>query len=221
MKKTMITGIIVAVLMGFLGMCAFEKYSNWRNSEYAVYLESAKVEDASLFTDGLVEGNAFIYGNLSAVDAVTSPDIEGEYIYLKKVTESRHSYWTGKSVAYRWRTERTEEMQCENVAFCNVWCDSDRFDLGSATYHIKTIREGNIRYKYYGVDAEILGTFFTTIKNDEISDNTKIYQGMTIEETLDSIVNNETWVFCFWFLWVVLSVACIQGVVYLVENFSD
>lgn len=32
-------------------------------------------------------GNAFVYGDLKAVDTVTYPEIGGEYIYIEKVKE--------------------------------------------------------------------------------------------------------------------------------------
>lgn len=58
------------------------------------YNKAVKIEDQELFEYGMRTdiGNAFVYGNLEAVDTVTYPEIGGKYMYVRKVEEhyTRH-----------------------------------------------------------------------------------------------------------------------------------
>ena len=59
------------------------------------YNKAIKIESQELFEYGMRTnaGNAFVYGDLKAVDTVTYPEIGGEYIYIEKVKE-RYTLYT-------------------------------------------------------------------------------------------------------------------------------
>ena len=53
------------------------------------YNKAVKIEDEELLRYGMDTnvGDAFVYGDLKAVDTVTYPEIGGEYIFCEKVEE--------------------------------------------------------------------------------------------------------------------------------------
>lgn len=77
-------------------------------------------------------GNAFVYGDLKAVDTVTYPEISGEYMYVEKVKEKytrhtrkvRHSNgkttWYTTETYWTWDRVGSEDIKCKEVSFCGV-----------------------------------------------------------------------------------------------------
>ena len=175
-------------------------------------------------------GNAFVYGDLKAVDTVTYEDIGGEYMYVEKVKEryTKHTrtvtkYRTvnGKRQAYTttetywsWDVVDRDSKKCEDVAFLGVVFDSDKIRI-PGDRHIDTISGGyHIRYKYYGVDAEHVGTIFTDLRDDTISDRTPFYRNCTIPETVERLQAID-WTAGFWVLWIILTASACFGFCYL------
>lgn len=207
--------------------------------EYQKYNTALQIEnDSDLFIYGMKTnvGNAFVYGNLKAVDTVTYSEINGEYSYIEKVKEryTRHTrtvtyedsngktktrteeYWT-------WDVIGKESKQSTKIAFLDV-----EFDYGTIEFphssHIDTQRESYyIRYKYYGSPSECVGTLYAVLDNNTINE-TKFYNNHTINETLDSL-KSEWQLILFWIMWILLTGGCVLAFYYIdnkwLENKED
>ena len=106
-------------------------------------------------------------------------------------------------------------LHSNRISFLEV-----EFDYGTINFpndqYICTIKESSkIRYKYYGAPTYSVGTIYTKLVNNTISDAT-MYHSSTIEEALDIKTNDSSVVF-FWFLWFMLT-GCIVYGFYSIDN---
>lgn len=226
--REIIASISIIAVMLLIGFVISGKISQIQDDKNAKYNKAVKIESTDLFRYGMDTnvGNAFVYGELKAVDTVTYPEIGGEYMYVEKIEEhyNRHTrtYTTtdGKGhtrthteVYWSWDYAGSEDMQCKEVSFCGVVFDSNKIKLPSADY-IDTIKEsGYVRYKYYGTNIEYKGTIFTELKDKTISDSTPFYE-MSIKETKDKLERN-IGVVIFWIVWIIVIVLAVFGFYYI------
>ena len=196
-----------------------------------------KIEDADLFQYGMETnvGNAFVYGDLKAVDTVSYPEVDGEYIYIKKVKERREKHTrkvydedgnTKTETYYQWDVDEREDIHCEEISFSGAVFPYGKISLPSKS-HIDTIYDDKewswksgervkVRYVYYGIGTEFTGTIFADLRNGTISDNTPFYNGMDIEKTVDHL-KSDGGVVLFWIIWVIVICLCVVGF-YSLEN---
>jgi hypothetical protein len=229
-KREVILSVAIVAIMLVLGIIISGKISEEIMDRNEKYNKALKIEDEELFKYAMNTnvGNAFIYGDLKAIDTVTYPEIGGEYLYVEKVKEEytmhtrtvtykdskgkTHSkietYWT-------WDYAGSEDIMSKEVTFLNVKFNASQFSMPSAP-HIKTIKESShIRYKYYGVPSKLTCTIFTKLKDGNIEDkDIKIYNGYTISETVD-ILSSKFEKIIFWVIWIPLICAAIYGFCYL------
>lgn len=226
--REILASISIIAVMLLIGFVISGKISQIQDDKNAKYNKAVKIESADLFRYGMDTnvGNAFVYGELKAVDTVTYPEIGGEYMYVEKEEEhyNRHTrtYTTtdGKGhtrthteVYWSWDYAGSEDMQCKEVSFCGVVFDSNKIKLPSADY-IKTIKEsGYVRYKYYGTNIEYKGTIFTELKDKTISDSTPFYE-MSIKETKNKLERN-IGIVIFWIIWIIVMVLAVFGFYYI------
>lgn len=228
-KREILASISIIAVMLLIGILISSKISEHQLDANEVYNKAAKIDNTDLFQYGMDTnvGNAFVYGDLIAVDTVTYPEIGGEYMYIEKVKE-KHTKHT-RAVTYKdskgkthkktetyWTWDRvgSEEKKCQEISFCGITFNSNKIDLPSANY-IDTIKESSrIRYKYYGVEIKYTGTIFTELRNQTISDNTKFYVDKNIEETVEYLESGGGMII-FWVFWVVLIGGCVFGFYYL------
>lgn len=226
--REILASISIVAVMLLIGFVISGKISQIQDDKNAKYNKAVKIESADLFRYGMDTnvGNAFVYGELKAVDTVTYPEISGEYMYVEKEEEhyNRHTrtYTTtdGKGhtkihteVYWSWDYAGSEDIQCKEVSFCGVVFDSNKIELPSADY-IDTIKESShVRYKYYGTKTKYTGTIFTKLKDKTISDSTRFYE-LSIEETKDKLERNIGIVF-FWIIWIIVMVLAVFGFYYI------
>lgn len=226
--REILASISIIAVMLLIGFVISGKISQIQDDKNAKYNKAVKIESTDLFRYGMDTnvGNAFVYGELKAVDTVTYPEIGGEYMYVEKIEEhyNRHTrtYTTtdGKGhtrihteVYWSWDYAGSEDMQCKEVLFCGVVFDSNKIKPPSADY-IDTIKEsGYVRYKYYGTNIEYKGTIFTELKDKTISDSTHFYE-MSIKETKDKLERN-IGVVIFWIVWIIVMVLAVFGFYYI------
>lgn len=235
-KREVLVSIIIIAIMLLLGIVIHGNINDQLMLEYQKYNTAIQIEnDTDLFVYGMKTniGNAFVYGDLIAVDTVTYPEIDGEYMHVEKVKEryTQHTITVtktrtvnGKTETYTetetyWTWDRvgSESKKCEEVSFCGVVFDSNKINLPSDKY-ITTIKESSrIRYKYYGTDTEFTGTIFAELKDNTIPDNTGFYNNSTIEDVLTSFKTNWQLVL-FWIGWVLLTGGCVIGF-YCIDNY--
>lgn len=237
-KREIIASISIIAILLLIGVLISSKISEHQMDKNEVYNKAIKIGNTELFQYGMDTniGNAFVYGELKAVDTVTYPEIGGEYMYVEKEKEEytmhtrqvSHTRQVGKTTQTYYTTETywtwdrvdSESIQCKKLSFCGVTFSSKKFTIPSTQY-IDTIKKSShVRYKYYGVKTEYTGTIFTNLKNKTIGDNTKFYNNMTIEETVDYLESN-IGIIIFWILWTILIIACVFGFYYLDNNWLD
>ena len=193
-----------------------------------IYNKAVKIESQEMFQYGMDTnvGNAFVYGDLKAVDTVTYPEIGGEYMYVEKVKERytrhtrkvRHSNgkttWYTTETYWTWDRVDSENIKCNEVSFWGVVFDSSKIELPDDDY-IDTIKtSSHIRYKYYGIGTEYTGTIYTVLTDNTISNNTPFYNGLNIDETIDHLESSVELVI-FWIVWIIVIIAVVIGFYYL------
>ena len=228
-KREILASISIIAVMILIGVLISSKISEHQIDRNEIYNKAVKIESTDLFQYGMDTnvGNAFVYGDLVAVDTVTYPEIDGEYMYVEKVKEkyTKHTRTvtykdsngktkTKKETYWTWDRVGSEDKKCNEVTFCGITFNVSKFDIPSS-HHIDTIKESNhIRYKYYGVGTEFTGTIFTDLRDKTISDNTNFYNGMNIEETIEKLQSGGGEII-FWIFWILLTGGCVFGFFYI------
>lgn len=225
-KREIIASIAIIAVMFTIGFIISGKITEHQIEKNAEYQKAIHIEDRDLFEYGMRTsvGNAFVYGDMRAVDTVTYEEIGGEYLYVKKVKEkyTRHTrrVKSGKTyhtqVYYTWDRVGSEDKKCDKINFCGIDFKSKKIEFPSADY-IDTIKESShIRYKYYGVPTYHNGTIYTQLADGTISDDSRFFEDYTIDEALESCTSDAGNVI-FWVLWVILICGCVYGF-YYAEN---
>lgn len=221
-KREIIASVSIVAIMLLFGVLISSKISEHQMDKNEMYNKAIKIESVDLFTYGMKTnvGNAFVYGDLKAVDTVNYPEIGGKYMYVEKVKEeyTRHERvvtktktvngktqtYTEIEVYWSWDVKGSEDQMCKQISFCGVTFGSSKISIPTAHY-IDTIKVSHdTRYKYYGTGTEFTGTIFTTLKNNTIKDNTPFYNQMTIEQTVD-FLEFGGWTIIFWIVWVLIT----------------
>jgi hypothetical protein len=235
-KREVLVSIIIIAIMLLLGIVIHSNINDGLMLEHQKYNTALQIEnDSDLFAYGMKTniGNAFVYGDLKAVDTVTYPEIGGEYMHVEKVKEryTRHTRtvtktrivngqsqtYTETETYWTWDRVGSEDKQCKEISFCGVVFDSNKINLPSSSY-ITTIKESShIRYKYYGTETEFTGTIFAELKDNTIPDNTGFYKNDTIEDVLKSLKSNWQLV-VFWIVWILLTGGLVVGF-YYIDNY--
>lgn len=229
-KREILASISIIAVLLLIGVLISSKISEHQMDKNEIYNKAVKIESTDLFQYGMDTnvGNAFVYGDLVAVDTVTYPEIGGEYMYIEKVKEkyTRHTrrVKSGKTyhtqVYYTWDRVGSEDKRCQEINFCGITFNSNKIDMPSADY-IDTIKESShIRYKYYGVGTKYTGTIFTDLRDQTIPDNTSFYNNKNIEETVKQLESGCGLVL-FWIFWIVLICGCVYGFYYLDNKWLD
>lgn len=228
-KREVIASFVIIAFMMIVGFFISDNITDWQNEQNAKYQKALHIENnKDMFQYGMDTnvGNAFVYGDLTALDPVSYDEIDGEYMYIEKVKEQytkhtrRVSYTVDGKRRYRtetywtWDWAGSEDKKCKNINFCGVTFDSNKIDMPSQ-HLIDTIKESShIRYKYYGVSTSHTGTIFTKLADESISDNTKFYEN----ESIDDVLKDKTtggWNIIFWVVWIILTGILVFGFYYL------
>lgn len=231
-KREILASISIIAIMLLIGVLIAGKISEHELDQNEKYNKAIKIDTQELFEYGMRTnvGNAFVYGDLKAVDTVTYPELDDSYMYVEKIKEryTKHTRRVahtrtvnGKSQTYyttetywTWDRVGSEEQICKEISFLGHVFSSDTIDLPGTEY-IDTIKESShVRYKYYGVGLEFTGTIFTELKNGTIPSNTPFYENKSIEETVEHLESGSS-VAIFWIFWIVLTGFCVYGFYYI------
>lgn len=232
-KREIIASISIIALMLIIGFVISNQISEYQMDKNEIYNKAVKIESSELFRYGMDTnvGNAFVYGELKAVDTVTYPEIDGEYMYIEKIKEryTKHTRTktykdsngktkTKTETYYSWDYAGSEDLSCNEVSFCDVTFSSYKFCLPDANY-IDTIKESSkVRYKYYGVATSYTGTIFTELRDKTISNNSLFYANMGINSTLEYITTSQNvFLIAFWVIWIVIIIGAVV-LFYKAEN---
>ncbi len=227
-RREIIASVSILAIMLIIGVLIHGSISDTIMDNNAKYNKALKITDQELFEYGMSTnvGNAFVYGDLEAIDAVSYPEIDGEFLYIKKVKEkyTQHTRTVTKTVNgktkvktetyWTWDVVGREEQTANNVRFLNVDFKTSQFNSPSLD-HIKTIKESSrIRYKYYGYPAKSTVTIFAYLSNNNINDIDVNFYNMTIDETIEYLESNSILIF-FWVAWIALTGCFVYGFCYL------
>lgn len=190
-KREVLASIAIIAMLLIVGLGMSDKISDKIADKNEKYNKAIKIESKELFDYGMRTdvGNAFVYGELKAVDPVTYPEINGEYIFIEKVTEeyTRHTrtvttadskgkthtkteeYWT-------WDEIDSESKHSKELMFYGIKFPYKKIYIPEMKY-IDTISAGyHLRDVFYGTKAKHKGTIFTKLKDGTISDKSSFYK---------------------------------------------
>ena len=205
-KREILASISIIAIMLLIGVLIAGKISEYELDQNEKYNKAIKIDTQELFEYGMRTnvGNAFVYGDLKAIDTRTVSDYDDDG---HKIGEHEEEYWT-------WDRVDSEHLKCGEISFLGHTFSSDKIIIPGEHY-IATIKESSkIRYKYYGVDTSFVGTIFTTLKDRTISNNTQFYENKSIEETVKHLESGSS-VTIFWIFWIVLTGFCVYGFYYI------
>ena len=88
-KREILASISIIAVMLLIGFTISGRISNYILDQNEKYNKAIKIESSDLFEYGMRTnvGYAFVYGDLKAVDTVSYPEINGEYMYIEKIEE--------------------------------------------------------------------------------------------------------------------------------------
>lgn len=234
-KREIIASITIICFMLVVGMLTSVKIEEMVLDKNQKYLTATKIDSPELFSYGMRtnSGNAFVYGDLKAVDPVFFEEIDGEYFYVKKTEEHYNMHtrlvtrtrtvnrktqtYTTTEVYYSWGYYQHWDKSATKVNFCGTEFDISKINLPGAE-HIETIGGlGNVRYVYTGVPNNLTGTIFTRLSDNTISDYSNFYEDWDIKKTVDSLTTDIS-VFIFWTVWIVVTGFLVYGF-YRLDNY--
>lgn len=233
-KREILASISIIAVMILFGILISSKISEHQMDKNEIYNKAVKIDSQEMFQYGMDTniGNAFVYGELKAIDTVTYPEIGGKYMYVKKVKEKYTMHTrqvahtrtvNGKTETYytteeywTWDKVNSSTIKCKRISFCGIEFPGNKIVLPTARY-ISTIRKSlHIRYKYYGVSDKYKGTIFANLRNKTIQNNTKFYNNRTIDETVDYL-ESDIGSAIFWIVWIIL-ICVVVFVFYYLDN---
>lgn len=232
-KREILFSIVIVAVMLLFGFIIHGKISDnlmLKQQEYNTALQIEENKD--LFEYGMKTnvGNAFVYGELKALDPVTYPEIGGSYSYIEKVKEryTEHSrtvtktrtnskgeteYYTETEYYWEWDRVGSWEKRSKKISFLDVEYNYGTIKFPGSSYITTKKESSRIRYVYYGTAASFKGTLYANLTDNTIS-NTHFYANKNITETLEHLETG--WeLILFWFFWVILTGGCVFGFVYI------
>lgn len=237
-KREIIASIVIISILLIIGFFISESITNSQNDKDSEYIKATHIEDQELFQYGMDTniGNTFVYGDLIAVDTVSYPEIEGEYMHVEKIKEkyTRHTRtvtktktvngktktYTETEVYWSWDMVNSEDKTCKEITFCGITFPTSKIQIPSAEC-IDSIKESShIRYKYYGTPVKHTGTIYTYLSDGTIPVNTEFHENMSIDELLNRYTSHVGNI-VFWIVWIIFIAFVVYGFYYLENNWLE
>lgn len=228
-KREILVSIIIICIMLSLGFLINGAIDTNLNNAYQEYNTAAQItENAELFEYGMRTniGNAFVYGDLVAVDPISIYDIPGQYAYIYKreehytmhtrtvtTTDSEGHTHTHTEYYWTWDYYDSWEWHCKELAFLGHVFDYNKIPLPGSVYYDTVQGFSRVRYVYYVCYPKYIGTLYTNI-DDHTINNTRFYNKKTIEETIKYLESGKEKII-FWILWTLLITGMVIGFYYL------
>mgnify|MGYP000310225596 FL=1 len=237
-KREIIASIVIISILLIIGFFISESITNSQNDKDSEYIKATHIEDQELFQYGMDTniGNTFVYGDLIAVDTVSYPEIEGEYMHVEKIKEkyTRHTRtvtktktvngktktYTETKVYWSWDMVNSEDKTCKEITFCGITFPTSKIQIPSAEC-IDSIKESShIRYKYYGTPVKHTGTIYAYLSDGTIPVNTEFHENMSIDELLNQYTSHVGNI-VFWIVWIIFIAFVVYGFYYLENNWLE
>ncbi len=231
-KREILVSLIIAFIMLIVGIFISGKINDVGDSKQETYQKAIQIEEPELFRYcmSVNSGNGLIYGELKAIDTVSDPNIDGEwmdlYIETQKYTMHTRTVSNGKSshteTYWTWDTIDSESKHCETISFCGSEFQRSKIDTPESHY-IDTVDTGyHLREKFFGVDSVHTGTIFTNMSDGTISEHSIFYKNESPKEVVKSIEDGGFWwIVMFWIFWIILTGFAMYGFCYLQNNWLD
>ena len=231
-KREVVFSSVIICIMLIFGVVLSDKINDTVMEKHQEYNTALQINnDSELFAYGMRTnvGNAFIYGELAAVDPVTHAAIEGQYGSITKITEqyTMHTRTVTKTRTVNGKTETYTDIEtywswdvidrnyyhASTISFLGI-----QFPYGTIEYpfedYIKTVRlSSDLRDQYYGSDISYSGTLYANLIDNTIS-NTSFYNEKSIDETLE-LLETKWQQIVFWIFWSILICLVTLGFYYL------
>lgn len=236
-REILLSIAIIAVLLA-LGLWISDGITESQMDRNMVYDQALRVDSTDIFEYGMRTnvGNAFVYGDLKAVDTVSFPEIDGEYMTVRKIKEryTKHTRTVtktrtvnGKTQTYTeietywtWDEIDRETLRNERVTFLNVEFERGKIEIPGMRY-LDTIKESSkIRYQYYGTGTEFVGTIYTDLRDNTISDGSAFYENRTIDQTIEHL-KVPVGTIGFWIFWVFFMGGALYGFFYIDNHWLE
>lgn len=228
--REILASVTIISFMLLAGFLISDKINNSIQDKNEEYQKAVKLNTSQEFLYGLRTdvGNAFCYGELSAVDTVSYPEIDGEYMYISKTREEYRMHtrvvtktrpgpngttqtYTTTEIYYSWDTISSERLHSNELTFNDVVFPYSKFDVPSSHYITTIYKWSDVRYVYYGTDTDFNGTLYTKIYDHTVADQSRFFPVQTPDETLESLVSSSgAALIFFWLFWI----AIIAGIIF-------
>lgn len=234
-KREIIVSVSIVAFMLIAGFAISEEIADSVENEKRMYNQALQVETPEMFEYGMETnvGNAFVYGELAAVDTVTYDEIGGCWLWIEKSREeyTRHereiahtdskgnTYYTTEEY-WTWDAVYSEYKHSEKITFLGVEFDYKKIKVADIDYIDTIYKSSDVRYVYYGKPPEHTGTIFTKFSDGTIEDSNRLYENQTIAEVLEA-KNRDYSQVVFWILWIILTIAAVGGFYYLDNSWLD
>lgn len=237
-KREILLSIAIIAILLAVGLWISEDITEYQMDKNAVYDQALRVDSTDIFEYGMRAnvGNAFVYGDLKAVDTVSFPEIGGEYMTVRKITEryTRHTRtvtktrtvngktqtYTEVEVYWTWDEIDRETLRNERITFLGVEFDRNKIEIPHLSY-IDTIKESSkIRYQYYGTGTEFVGTIYTDLRDNTISNGSEFYENRTIDQTIEHL-KVPVGTIDFWIFWIMLMAGAVYGFFYIDNHWLE
>ena len=180
-------------------------------------------------------GNVIAYGKLVAEQPVSADDLDGKYAILTKITEryTRHTrvvtYTDGKGHTYSrtevywtWDEIDRKKDSTETYMFMGASFPADKFSV-TAHQQGDTIYDSRlVRHYYEAVDANMVGSIHTQIKDHMIADNNRFYTDAEPQAVVNlAIRQGNIAIILFGILWIALIGGAVYGFCALENRWLD
>lgn len=195
----------------------------------SMYRESLEVASSVVVDDperfgyiGRTEvGNFIADGTLSAVDPVSIPDIEGQYMKIEKIKKkyTRHTRTvvtsdgkghthTRTEVYWSWDVVKREYFKSDSLFFLGKEFSTDSIYYNMYCSHNKTIYEDpHLKYEYYTHPVSVDGAMLGSCENRWYT-NLEFRKGQTAKEIIERAEGRiQSGPTVFWIMWIIISVA--------------
>lgn len=235
--REMAFSVAIVFVMLALGFLISSKIGDHIAEENEKFTTAAQITDDEQFQYALATdfGNVIAYGDLIAEQPVSADDLDGEYAQLTKITErytmhtrevtytdSKGHTHTRTEIYWTWDRVKREEDSTETFSFMGVSFPADKFSV-TAHQQGDTIYDSRlVRHYYEAVDANMVGSIHTQIKDHMIADNNEFYADTEPQAVVDRAVKNAgVLVVVFWAFWIALTCGAVYGFCALENRWLD
>lgn len=226
--------VFVMVALGFLIGSKISDHIAETNEKFTT---AAQITDDEQFQYALATdfGNVIAYGDLIAEQPVSADDLDGEYAILTKITErytmhtrvvtstdgKGHTY-TRTEIYWMWDRVKREEDSTETFSFMGVSFPMDKFSVSTHRQGSMIYDNSELRHYYEVVDANMVGSIHTQIKDHMIADNNRFYTDAEPQAIVNlAIRQGNIAIILFGVLWIALTGGAVYGFCALENRWLD